>query len=89
MDLDWEGTLVQRLDLSSDLDSVEKLEQVIVGFSDGRVVGKVIGVLNLGSAEMSVSLFTILSTSTAPWVPRCRPIYGVFNTFIQNTVATH
>jgi hypothetical protein len=29
MDLAWEGTLVQRLDLSSDLDSAEKLESLL------------------------------------------------------------
>ncbi len=42
MDLAWEGTLVQWLDLSSDLDSAEKFG-VIVGFSDDGRVWEVIG----------------------------------------------
>ena len=42
MDLDEEGTLVQRLDPLLDLDSAEKLERVIDGFSDGGLVGEVI-----------------------------------------------
>jgi hypothetical protein len=29
MDLDWEGTLVKRFDLSSDLHSAEKLESLL------------------------------------------------------------
>jgi hypothetical protein len=59
MDLDWERTLVQRLDLSSDLDSAEKLERVIVGFSGGGLGGGVIGAA-VGSGlngEVGVTLY--------------------------------
>jgi hypothetical protein len=59
MDLDEEGALVQRLDLLSDLDSAEKLERVIVGFSDGGLVGRVIGAA-VGSGlggEVGVTLY--------------------------------
>jgi hypothetical protein len=86
MDLDWERMLVQRLDLLSDLDSAEKLERVIVGFSDGGLVGGVIGAA-VGSGlngEVGVTLYNHVHVNCSMGSEMPSYIQG-FNTFIQKS----